>query len=59
MAVNRRHLVAAALLPERWVRYVKHLVRIERDGDVVDVRAVLAQPRGYTLHVGVRTGHGQ
>ncbi len=53
------HLIAVAVPPKRGVGNVKHLVGVERDRDVVDACAVLAQPLGHALHVGVGAGHWQ
>ena len=56
---KRGDIAAIDLLPERGVGNVKHLVRVQRDGDVVNLAALRAQPCGQTLHVGMCSGHGQ
>ncbi len=56
---ERGRRCAVGSLPERWVGDIDAVVRVERDGDVVQYRAGGADEGGGALHVDVGAGHGQ
>ena len=56
---ERRHRRARAAAPERRVRDVDPVVRVQRDGDRRQRRNVGAHKSRQPQHVGMRTGHSQ
>ncbi|MPM55818.1 hypothetical protein SDC9_102615 [bioreactor metagenome] len=54
-----RYVCAIAGAPEAGVRNVITLVGVERERDVIDARVAGVDEARQTLHVSVRSGHGQ